>query len=147
MLHTSELDMDKIINDEMVDNFIVNVVWAVCSTHHTILTLLPYAAIFGRNMLFDLPYLADWTAIGQRRQDIANKTNARENAKRTDFDYQPGQKVMLIQDGRILRKAEDRYLGPFVITSVHTNGTIRIQRGSMSERLNIRRVTPYHSEG
>ncbi|MCP4746662.1 MAG: hypothetical protein GY874_11075 [Desulfobacteraceae bacterium] len=147
MLRTSELDMAKTINDKMVDNFIVNTAWAVHSTHHTVLKSSPGAAIFGRDMLFDLPYLADWTAIGQRRQDIANKTNARENAKRSDFDYQPGQKIMLKQDGRILRKAEDRYLGPFVITSVHTNGTIRIQRRSMSERLNIRRVTPYHSEG
>jgi hypothetical protein len=30
-----------------------------------------------------------------------------------------------------------------LITSVHTNGTIRIQSGAKSERLNIRRVTPY----
>ena len=95
-------------------------------------------------MLFDLPYIADWNAIGQRRQKIANQTNARENRGRVDYDYVVGQKVMLTNDGTKLRKAQDRYLGPFTITQVHTNGTIRIQRGSMSERLNIRRVTPYH---
>ena len=64
-----------------------------------------------------------------------------------DWDYQPGQKVMLVKDGKILHKAEDRYLGPFIVTLVHTNGTIQIQRGSMSEQLNIRRVTPYYEEG
>eukprot|EP00804_Cyclotella_cryptica_P013671 CCRYP_018768-RA/>CCRYP_018768-RA protein AED:0.48 eAED:0.66 QI:0/0/0/1/0/0/2/0/61 len=32
---------------------------------------------------------------------------------------------------------------PWTITSVHTNGTIRVQRRTKSERLNIRRVTPY----
>ena len=94
-------------------------------------------------MLFDLPYIADWTAIGQRRQRNTDCENLKENAKRVDFDYQVGQKVMLINDGKILRKAESKYLGPFTITDIHTNGTIRIQKGSMSERLNIRRVTPY----
>ena len=64
--------------------------------------------------------------------------------KCTDFDYQVGQKVLVKQDGTILGKAQAPYTGPFVITSIHTNGTIRIQRGTMSERLIIRRVTPYH---
>ena len=53
---------------------------------------------------------------------------------------------MVRQDGTILRKAEDKWTGPFVITAVHTNGTIQIQPGTMSERLNIRRVTPYYNK-
>ncbi|MCP4744856.1 MAG: transposase family protein, partial [Desulfobacteraceae bacterium] len=61
MLRTSELDMAKTINDEMVDNFIVNAAWAVRSTHHSVLKSSPGAAIFGRDVLFGLPYLADWT--------------------------------------------------------------------------------------
>ena len=93
-------------------------------------------------MLFDIPYIADWTAIGQRRQLLVDQSNAQENARRIDFDYAVGQKVLLKKDG-ILRKAEVKYQGPFKITQVHTNGTIRIQRGTMSERVNIRRVTPH----
>jgi hypothetical protein len=103
---------------------------------------LPGAAIFGRDMLFDIPYLADWKAIGQRRQELVNRDNARENARRIEFDYEAGHKVLIRKDG-VLRKAEDRYEGPYVITQVHTNGTVRIQRGSMSERINIRRITPF----
>ena len=147
MLRTSNIDMADKLNDEIIDNFITNAAWAIRSTYHTVLQSTPGAAIFGRDMLFDIPYLADWTAIGQRRQELSEKATARENAKQTDWDYQPGQKVMLVKDGKILRKAEDRYLGPFTVTSVHTNGTIWIQCGSMSERLNIRRVTPYHEAG
>ena len=96
-------------------------------------------------MLFDIPYLADWKAIGQRRQKLVDQNNVRENKNRVDFDYRTGQKVLLRKEG-ILRKAETRYEGPYVITEVHTNGTIRIQRGSWSERLNIRRVTPYYEK-
>ncbi|MCP4749189.1 MAG: hypothetical protein GY874_24100 [Desulfobacteraceae bacterium] len=74
---------------------------------------------------------------------MLNKSNLRENKARFDFDYLVGQKVLLEQDGKKLRKGQVKYLGPYIITSVHTNGTIRIQRGSISERVNIRRVTPY----
>jgi hypothetical protein len=62
---------------------------------------------------------------------------------RVDWDYQPGDKVLLRKDG-ILHKTESQYESdPWTITSVHTNGTIRVQHGIKSERLNIRRVTPY----
>jgi hypothetical protein len=44
----------------------------------------------------------------------------------------------------ILRKAEFKYQRePWKITSVHTNGTIRIQCGNKSERKNIQRVKPF----
>ena len=35
---------------------------------------------------------------------------------------------------------------PLTIISVHTNGTIRVQCGSKSERINIRRVTPFSED-
>eukprot|EP00804_Cyclotella_cryptica_P007652 CCRYP_015239-RA/>CCRYP_015239-RA protein AED:0.32 eAED:0.32 QI:196/-1/1/1/-1/0/1/72/119 len=101
------------------------------------------AAIFGRDMLFDIPYIADWSKIGEYRQRQTDKNTSRENASRIGWDYQPSDKVLLRKDG-ILRKTESRYESdPWTITSVHTNGTIRVQRGTKSERLNIRRVTPY----
>ena len=100
------------------------------------------AAIFGRDMLYNIPYLADWTKIGKRRQDLVNQDCAKGNLRRVDFDYFQGQKVLLRKDGN-LRKAETKNDSPFVITQVHTNGTVRIQHGSVSERLNIRRLSPY----
>ena len=66
-----------------------------------------------------------------------------ENRTCKDWDYKVGDKVLLWKDD-ILRKSESRYeRDPWTITSVHTNGTSSVQRGSKSERLNIRRVTPY----
>ena len=50
---------------------------------------------------------------------------------------------MIVQEDGILCKAAAKYTGPFRITTVHTNGTIRIQKGALSERLNIRRVKPF----
>ncbi len=51
-----------------IDTFLTNVSWAIRSTYHTVLKASPGAAIFGRNMLFDIPYLADWTKYGDFRQ-------------------------------------------------------------------------------
>ncbi len=94
-------------------------------------------------MLFDVPFLADWNKIGEYRQKQTDRNTARENSGRIDWDYQPGNKVLLIKDG-ILSKSESRYdIEPWTITSVHTNDTIRIQSGTKSERSNNRRVTPH----
>ena len=126
-------------------NFITNAAWAIRSTYHTVLRATPGAAIFGRDMLFDIPFLANWTEIGRRRQELVDSSNARENRRRVPFDYQPGTKVLVIKntDGKPLPKAEDKNEGPYEVTHVYTNGTVRIQRGTINERLNIRRLTPY----
>ena len=71
--------------------------------------------------------------------------NARENAKRLPHDYAVGDKVMLKVDG-VKRKAAYKYTIPYTITEVHTNGTVRIRRGKVSERLNIRRLTPFFGD-
>ena len=96
-------------------------------------------------MLFNVPFVADWTKIGEFRQANTNQNTARENAQRTDYDYAVGKQVLVCKDG-ILRKAATKWTGPYHITTVHRNGTIRIQRGALSEHLNIRRVKSYFAD-
>ena len=142
MIRTSELDMQETCTPEMIDDVITNVGWAIRSTYHTVLGTSPGAAIFGRDMLYDIPFLANWSEIGKRRQNQVDNANIRENSKRLDFDYKRGQKVLVVKGG-ILRKAEDPNEGPYKITEVFTNGTVRIQRGTINERINIRRLRPF----
>jgi hypothetical protein len=143
MLHTAEIDMANSVAPSDIATFLTNVAWAIRSTYHTVLKASPGAAIFGRDMLFDIPYIADWNKIGDYRQRQTDLNTQRENNSRVDYDYKVGGKVLVRKDG-ILRKTESRYDSePWTITSVHTNGTIRVERGSKSERLNIRRVTPF----
>ena len=99
-------------------------------------------------MLFDIPFLCDWSDIGKRRQQLVDRSNARENKKRVPFDYTVGSKALIIKatDGSHLPKAEDVHEGPYLVTQVFTNGTVRLQRGSVNERLNVRRLTPYFEE-
>jgi hypothetical protein len=135
--------MADTINESDIADFLTNAAWAVCSTYHTVLKTSPGAAIFGRDLLFDVPFLADWSTRGEFRQKQMDKNTVKENSGHVDWDYQPGDKVLVIKDG-ILHKSESRYDSePLTITSAHTKGTIRIQKGSKSERLNIRREIPY----
>ena len=129
-MRTLLMDMSDTVTPSMIDDFLVAAAWAIRSTYHTVLGSSPGAAVFGRDMLFDIPYLADWRAIGQRRQASVDHNNARENARRIDYDYVVGQQVLVRKDGT-LRKAETRYLGPYAIAQVHTNGTVRIQRNNV----------------
>ncbi len=94
-------------------------------------------------MLFDIPFMADWHKIGEQRQSLTDRGNQCENAKRIDYNYKVEDKVLLINEG-ILLKAESAYSKePWTITTVHTNGTVRIQCGTKMERLSIRRVQPF----
>ncbi len=84
--------------------------------------------------------------IGEYRQCQTDRGNECENKTRVDFDYKVGDKVLIRKDS-ILRKAESRWIKkPWTKTTVHTNGTIRIQCRTKSERINIRRVTPFSEE-
>jgi hypothetical protein len=47
MLHTSKLDMAKLVKASDINVFLSDAAWAVCSTYHTVLKASPGAAIFG----------------------------------------------------------------------------------------------------
>ena len=145
-MRTAEIDMAESVAPADIDTFTDNAAWAIRSSYHTVLKASPGAAIVGRDMLFDIPFIADWKQIGEFRQRTTDRSNERENKTRVDFDYKVGEKVLIRKDG-ILRKAESIWKKePWTITTVHTNGTIRIQCGTKSERINIRRVTPFSEE-
>ena len=127
MLRTAEIDMADSVDASDIDTFLTNVAWAICSTYHTVLKASPGAATFGWDMLFDIPFLADWNKIGDYRQRQTDLNTERENRTRKDWDYKVGDKVLLQKDC-IVHKSESRYEHvPWTITSVYTKCTIRVQ--------------------
>ncbi len=88
-------------------------------------------------MLFDILFIADWQKIGEHRQGLTDLNNARQNEGRIVYHYKVGQKVLLRKEG-ILCNAESRWhKKPWLITSVHLNGTITVQCGNEIDRMNI----------
>ncbi len=51
--------MAETVTESGIADFLTNAAWAVRSTYHTVLKTSPGAATFGRDMLFDVPFLAD----------------------------------------------------------------------------------------
>ncbi len=138
--------MARNVTSNEADFFLDNAAWVICSTYHSVLKAFPGVVIFGRNMLFDIPFIANWNKIGDYRQRQTDLYTARINSKQVSYDYIVGNIVLLTEEG-ILCKAESPYSKElWTITTVHTNGTIRIQCGTKLERLNIRRVRPFVDE-
>jgi hypothetical protein len=86
MLHTAEIDMAESVNASDINVFLSDAAWAIRSTHHTVLKASPGAAIFEQDMLFDIPFVADWKKIGKHRQRLIDLNTAHENEGRIDYD-------------------------------------------------------------
>jgi hypothetical protein len=100
-------------------------------------------ALMTSSKLAGLYFSPNWDLIQKRKQDITNKSNQKENKSQIPYKYKVGDQVLLETLG-ILRKLSTPCTGPYPVTNVYKNGTIRIQRGIVSERANIRRIAPFN---
>eukprot|EP00957_Ditylum_brightwellii_P063877 4846510-Ditylum_brightwellii.AAC.1 len=72
--------------------------WAIHSTYHTTLGATQGQLIYGRDMLHDIKYVADWELIRLCKQKIIDYSTSRENTKRISHDYMVGDKVLIYKD-------------------------------------------------
>jgi hypothetical protein len=79
----------------------------------------------------------------KQRQKEMGRNNRRENASRIIHEFKVGDKVQLKKPGKHLIKIEAPRTGPHHVTAIYTNGTLRIQKGKLNERVNIRRLFTY----
>ncbi len=103
----------------------------------------PGALVFNRDMFLNVPLIADFYALRNRRELLVHdhETARRANLKRRHFDYVVGQQVWkkLYKPNKLGLRSS----GPHYITQVHTNGTVTIQlRPGIIENINIRRIYP-----
>jgi len=137
-----DTDLSNIADANLfVDTVLASAPLGLRATVHTALTVSPGAAVFGRDMLLNIPVSADWEMIRQRRQARMTYNNKQENAKRRFKDFQVGEMVHLKNDSR--RKLAQKNLGPFRINQVHTNGMVTLELdGGVFEQINVRRIDP-----
>ena len=98
------------------------VAWSLRSTHHTSIQASPSQLAFGRDMLINATYIANWRNIRQRQRQNALINNARETRLRIPHNYQPGQKMYVVNRDTKRKLSPDKE-GPFVIVRAHINGT------------------------
>jgi transposase InsO family protein len=140
---SSNIPQDVEQANNIMDTCFATAGYASRSAIHRSLKISPGAIVFQRDMVMDIPLLADFHALHQRRQLIIDERLRRANFKRRTYDYQVGQEVLILADQ--VDKLQNRGHGPYHITQIHTNGTVTIQRTPhVRERINIRRIKPYH---
>ena len=113
--------------------------------HSTLLEATPAQLVFGRDMILPIAMRADWQAIQARRQAAIEHNNAVENSNRIEHTCEVGDKITCKRHGKLRKSATPRR-GPCEATHVCANGTVRIQRGNINERVNIRHVAPFLEE-
>lgn len=118
-----------------------------CTTHAT-MNMTPGAAIFHRDMFFDVPFIVDWILLRQRRQLKIDENLRRANSRRNIYDYRVGDQVFELTKHRQLstlgNKIKSFFAGPYLVLQVHTNGTLTIQHTpTLIDRVNIRKLRPF----
>ncbi len=109
---------------------------------HSTMGSSPGNLVFNRDMFLNIPLIANWHAVTQKREHLINENLMRENQKRRRYDYIPQEKVL--KKTWKPRKLGMRTTGPYTILQTHVNGTVTIElRPGISERLNIQRIIPY----
>ena len=136
-----ELQYNYLDQDNPWQRILSATAFAVWSTYHTTLQKSPGQLVFGRDMIFNIQHTANWDYIQQRKQQIIQKNNKNENAKRIPHEYKKGDKVLLTIGTSF--KYERPYNGPFEIKHVFTNGTVCLQMGAVTDTVNIRRIHPF----
>ena len=110
---------------------------------HTTLGSSPGSLVFNRDMFLNIPLIADWQMLTKKREHLVNENLRRENLKRRKYDYEVNQKVL--KKLHKPTKLGERHEGPYNVERVHVNGNVTIQlRPGVTERINIRRIIPYH---
>ena len=112
------------------------------ATVHTTLKATPGSLVYQRDMILNIPVVADLLDITARRQQLIDERTMAKNRKRISHDYQPNDQVLVL----VYKpdKLEPRARGPYRILHTHVNGTVTIWRSpTVMERINIRRLRPY----
>ena len=127
---------------QLIDTAIASTIYAFRATVHGTLKTTPGAIVFNRDMLLNIPLVADLRAIRDHRQQIIDKQLRRANLKRVEYDWTIGDKV-LVKSVKV-SKLGYKFREPYLIHQVHANGNVTIQRKpGVLERINIRRLRPY----
>jgi hypothetical protein len=81
MLHAAEIDLANSVTPNDINIVLDNAAWAICLPITWYLKphqMQPILGI-GQDMLFDIPFVADWHKTGEYRQSLTDHSNQHEN--------------------------------------------------------------------
>jgi hypothetical protein len=126
MLRAFELEERELDPDDPCNGFLQACAFGIRSTFHTALQASPGQLVFGRDMIHDIRFQANWDRIKNNKQKIIANSNKRENLNRIKHNYNVGDRILL-QTPDLRRKLSSPKEGPYTILKAGTNGTVKIQ--------------------
>jgi hypothetical protein len=128
MLRAFELEEREFDPDDPWNEFLQSCAFGIRSTFHTTLQASPGQLVFGRDMIHDIRFHANWGRIKNNKQRTIANSNKSENLNRIKHTYNVGDRILLRKPG-LPRKLSAPKEGPYTILEVGTNGMVKIQRG------------------
>ena len=127
--------------EQAVDNALYTCMHVLrCEVNHT-MQKSPGALVFRRDILMDVPLIADLDAIRGRRQQLIDDNLIRLNKKRADHNYSVNDIFLLRVADPV--KMEDIFTGPYRIAKVFVNGRIDLElEPTTVRRSSISKVVP-----
>jgi transposase InsO family protein len=142
IIRTMNIQQMVLDDENPWDGILASTMFALRATVHTTTQFTPTQLVFGRDAILNTRHEANWHLIKERKQKLINRGNERENRKRKEHTYKVGDKVLLKNEWKT-KFNQDSFKGPYVITDVRNNGTVRATRGRITDTYNLRNIKPY----
>ena len=116
---------------------------ALRSKHHRTKDNIQCHIDFGRDMILPINHVAYWGYIRHHKQAQINKDFICGNITIIYHYYIVVDKVMTRNN--LAYKYENLFKGPYEIFQTWKNGTVTLQMGSVTMRINICNIKPYNN--
>ena len=142
IIHAMKIQ-EMVLDDENPwDGVLSATMFALCAMVNTTTCFTPTQLVFGRDAILNTRHEADCRITKTCKQRLINRGNERKNNNRKDNTYQVGEKVLLKNEWKT-KFSQDAYKGPYTITAVRDNGTVRAHKGLVMDTYNLRNIIPY----
>ena len=108
------IDIDK-EDDDPFDEHITSVAYAIRCAYHRTHGNSPGQLVFGRDMFLPVDRKINWDKITERKQQMIQKSNERENKSRIDHNFEKGDWATLVRPGAVERTLAIKHRGPYKV--------------------------------
>ena len=136
-------DIDDIDEEDSWTGILTAVSFAVRATFHTTTRATPMQLVFGRDAMLNIPFTANWKYIEDRKRKMIEHNNKRENSKRLNHTYEPGD-LVLIKQQQNHKYRTNPYQGSFTVVSAR-GANVTIDESKLTDVYNIRQINSYKS--
>ena len=129
-------------HDDPIRDICTAVAYGIRATVHGTTKMTPAQLVFQKDMILRTNVEVNMELIRRRREAAIIHNNTRDNKRRIRYNYQVGDKVLILSGG--LDPKLKLHEGPYPVLRYNkSNGILHIQRKGYVDTIHIRRVRPY----